>query len=76
MRPARKRLLLDLATVAMRAAAGAAQRSSNFEGIAAGPPAPDGAPTIMLVSDDNFRDTPDLRVPWLEQTRDRVHGGS
>ena len=68
MRPARKRLLLDLATVTMRAPP-ALRRWSNFEGISAGPPAPDGAPTIILVSDDNFRDSQTFAFVWLKLLR-------
>jgi len=65
VRPARKRLLLDLATVTMRAAP-ELRGWSNFEGISAGPPAPDGTPTIVLVSDDNFRDSQTFAFVWLK----------
>jgi hypothetical protein len=29
----------------------------NFEGLAFGPPLPDGRPTLIIVSDDNFNRT-------------------
>ncbi len=68
VRPARKRLLLDLTTVAARMPAALATLS-NFEGIAEGPPAPDGSRTLLLVSDDNFRATQTLAFVWL-----KLHG--
>ena len=46
-------------------------RWSNFEGISAGPPASDGAPTIVLVSDDNFRDSQTFAFVWLKLLRSR-----
>ncbi|MRR12290.1 hypothetical protein EG835_07465, partial [bacterium] len=44
--PARKTLLLDLTATAIPL--------ENFEGMAFGPPLPDGRRTLVLVSDDNF----------------------
>lgn len=44
--PARKTLLLDLAETGIPL--------ENFEGMAFGPPLPDGRGTLVLVSDDNF----------------------
>ncbi|MGE0360692.1 MAG: esterase-like activity of phytase family protein [Vicinamibacterales bacterium] len=64
-RPAPKRLLLDLTSLTDRMPA-ALRTWSNFEGIAAGPPAPDGSPTLLLVSDDNFRATQTLAFLWLK----------
>jgi len=64
VRPAGKRLLLDLTALTDRVPA-ALRAWSNFEGIAAGPPAPDGSPTLLLVSDDNFRATQTLAFLWL-----------
>lgn len=49
---ARKTLLLDLATVEGLSAELATL--DNFEGMAFGPDLPDGARTLVLVSDDNF----------------------
>ncbi|MGE0125665.1 MAG: esterase-like activity of phytase family protein [Vicinamibacterales bacterium] len=68
VRPAAKRLLLDLTTLSARVPV-ALRTWSNFEGLAAGPPAPDGAPTLLLVSDDNFRATQTLAVVWLKLRR-------
>jgi hypothetical protein len=65
VRPVRKRLLLDLTTLTPRVGP-ELQRWSNFEGIAAGPPAPDGSPTLVLVSDDNFRASQTLAFVWLK----------
>jgi hypothetical protein len=55
-RPLEKRLVLDLATVAPRLHE-RLRRLENFEAIAFGPPLPDGRPTLLLVSDDNFSST-------------------
>lgn len=49
----RKRLVLDLATVASRLNE-RLRRLENFEAIAFGPRLPDGATTLLLISDDNF----------------------
>ncbi len=68
VRPARKRLLLDLTTLIPRLPPALAT-GSNFEGIAAGPPAPDGSPTLLLVSDDNFRPSQTLAFLWLKLRR-------
>lgn len=46
LRPARKRLLLDLSTVAAPV--------ENLEGVTFGPPLDDGRLTLVLVGDDNF----------------------
>lgn len=48
-----KRLVLDLATVAPRLSA-RLRGLENFEAIALGPRLPNGTPTLMLLSDDNF----------------------
>ena len=46
---------------------GAAATMSNFEGLAAGPPAPDGdRPMLIVISDDNFRDSQTIAVPVAE----------
>ncbi len=45
--PIRKQLLLDLATLGIRL--------DNLEGMTLGPQLPDGSPSLVLVSDDNFR---------------------
>jgi hypothetical protein len=68
VRAARKRLLLDLTTLAPRLPPALATLS-NFEGIAEGPAAPDGSPTLLLVSDDNFRATQTLAFLWLKLRR-------
>jgi hypothetical protein len=65
VRPARKRLLLDLTTLTPRLPP-ALGTGSNFEGVSEGPPAPDGSPTLLLVSDDNFRATQTLAFLWLK----------
>ena len=65
VRTLRKRLLLDLTTLLPRVPPNL-RTLSNFEGVAPGPPAPDGASTLLLVSDDNFRDTQTLAVMWLK----------
>lgn len=60
-RPVTKRLLVDLADLApgldprLRTLA-------NFEGMAPGPPTPDGRPTLILVSDDNFADSQAMAI--------------
>jgi hypothetical protein len=68
VRPARKRLLLDLTALIPRLPPALAT-GSNFEGIASGPPAPDGSPTLLLVSDDNFRPSQTLAFVWLKLRR-------
>jgi hypothetical protein len=68
VRTPRKRLLLDVTTLLPRMPP-LLRTFSNFEGIAAGPPAPDGGPTLLLVSDDNFRDTQTLALLWLRLRR-------
>jgi hypothetical protein len=52
---ARKRLLLDFESVAPRLSS-ALTRLENFEGMAFGPIV-NGTPTLLIVSDDNFRKT-------------------
>jgi hypothetical protein len=52
---ARKRLLLDFESVAPRLSS-ALTRLENFEGMAFGPVV-NGTPTLLIVSDDNFRKT-------------------
>jgi hypothetical protein len=68
VRAVRKRLLLDLTPLTNRMPPSLAT-GSNFEGMAAGPPAPDGSPTLLLVSDDNFRATQTLAFVWLKLRR-------
>jgi hypothetical protein len=68
VRPAQKRLLLDLTLLTGRLPSALAT-GSNFEGMAAGPPAPDGSPTLLLVSDDNFRASQTLAFVWLKLQR-------
>ena len=54
VRPVSKRLVLDLDTV-RTALPPALAGLDNFEGMAEGPRLPDGRRTIVVVSDDNFR---------------------
>jgi hypothetical protein len=54
--PASKTLLLDLATV-QGLSGELAPSLDNFEGMALGPHLPDGRASLILVSDDNFRET-------------------
>ena len=68
VRPALKRLLLDLTTLAPRVPP-TLRTFSNFEGMAEGPPGPDGSSTLLLVSDDNFRATQSLAFLWLRLRR-------
>ena len=65
IRLATKRLLLDLTTLTDRVPM-ALRTMSNFEGLAAGPPAPDGSPTLIVISDDNFRASQTFAVMWLK----------
>lgn len=53
--PVSKTLLLDLDTV--RGLGPELSTLENFEGMAFGPPLADGSRTLLLVSDDNFRQT-------------------
>ncbi|MFM7580137.1 MAG: esterase-like activity of phytase family protein, partial [Microcystaceae cyanobacterium] len=46
--PLKKQLLLDLSTLKIDL--------DNLEGLAFGPHLADGSPTLLLVSDDNFRE--------------------
>jgi hypothetical protein len=55
VRPVHKTLLLDLDTVTGLGPELATLE--NFEGMAFGPPLADGSRTLLLVSDDNFRQT-------------------
>jgi hypothetical protein len=61
IRPARKRLLLDLAAV--KGLSAELALLDNFEGMAFGPALPDGSRTLLLVSDDNF--SPRQRTSFL-----------
>lgn len=61
---ARKRLVLDLATWRPQLPP-SLQTLSNIEGIALGPPGPNGERTVMLVSDDNFRASQTTAFIWL-----------
>jgi hypothetical protein len=67
-RAAAKRLLLDVTTLAPRLPV-TLRSLSNFEGMAAGPPAPGAPDTLLLVSDDNFRPSQTLAFLWLRLTR-------
>jgi hypothetical protein len=60
----RKRLVLDLASWRADLPASLAT-GSNIEGIALGPPGPQGERTVMLVSDDNFRATQTTVFIWI-----------
>jgi glycerophosphoryl diester phosphodiesterase len=59
--PVRKQLLLDLAGLDGLSPEMAAL--DNFEGMAFGPALPDGSPTLLIVSDDNF--SPRQRTSFL-----------
>jgi hypothetical protein len=61
--PVRKTLLLDLSNTA-GLDRDLAPSLDNFEGMAFGPRLPDGRPTLILVSDDNF--SPRQRTWFLE----------
>jgi hypothetical protein len=52
-RPVRKQLIADLSTFAPHLDPRLASLE-NFEAIAPGPPTPDGRPTLLVMSDDNF----------------------
>lgn len=52
VKPARKTLLLDLSTV--KGLSPELANLDNFEGMTFGPALPDGARTLLVVSDDNF----------------------
>jgi hypothetical protein len=56
VRPAAKTLLMDLSTV-NGLSPELAPRLDNFEGMTFGPRRPDGRATLLLVSDDNFRES-------------------
>lgn len=60
----RKRLVLDLTSLRADLPASLAT-GANIEGIALGPPGPQGERTVMLVSDDNFRATQTTAFIWL-----------
>jgi hypothetical protein len=47
--PVKKKLVLDLSQLGIYL--------DNLEGMALGPRLPDGSPSLLLMSDDNFRDT-------------------
>jgi hypothetical protein len=61
LRPVRKTLLLDLSDV--KGLSPELAQLDNFEGMAFGPDLPDGARTLLLVSDDNFN--PHQRTAFL-----------
>lgn len=65
VRPAAKRLLVDL--LPLRAGMHPLLQPvlSNFEGLAVGPPIPGRARSLLLVSDDNFRATQTTAFLWL-----------
>lgn len=54
LRPARKRLLLDVNRAAGLPAELSVPEFDNFEGMCFGPTLPDGSRTLLIVSDDNF----------------------
>ena len=60
----RKRLVLDLATWRPQLPP-SLQTLSNIEGIAFGPPGPNGERTVMLASDDNFRPSQTTAFIWI-----------
>jgi Esterase-like activity of phytase len=60
----RKRLVLDAATL-IPLLPPRLSTLANFEGLAFGPPGPRGERTVMLVSDDNYRDTQTTAFLWL-----------
>lgn len=64
VRPAAKRLLIDLMTTRTQLPA-LMQTLSNFEALAIGPPSPGAPHTLLLASDDNFRATQALAFLWL-----------
>lgn len=64
----RKRLVADLSAWRTRLPPALATLS-NFEGLAFGPLDPGGRPTVMLVSDDNFRPTQTTAFVWLALLR-------
>jgi hypothetical protein len=55
-RRARKQLVLDFETLIPRLSS-ELSGLENFEAIAFGPPAPDGGRTLLVMSDNNFRET-------------------
>jgi hypothetical protein len=67
--PARKTLLLDLGTLdttTLDRPGGRAEsvRLDNLEGMTLGPRLPDGSQSLILISDDNFRDLQQTQI-WL-----------
>ncbi|MEM1367640.1 MAG: esterase-like activity of phytase family protein [Cyanobacteria bacterium P01_H01_bin.15] len=58
--PLKKKLLLDLATLPLQL--------DNLEGITLGPQLPDGSKSLVLISDDNFRETQVTQVILLGLT--------
>ncbi|MGE0040615.1 MAG: esterase-like activity of phytase family protein [Vicinamibacterales bacterium] len=67
-RPIGKRLLVDLADLAPDLDPRLASLA-NFEGMAPGPDTPDGDPTLVLVSDDNFTDAQRMAVILLRLSK-------
>lgn len=65
---ATKRLVVDLMDWIPRLPA-ELQTLANFEGIALGPRDRQGRPTVMIVSDDNFRQTQTTAFVWFALTR-------
>jgi hypothetical protein len=59
VRPIQKQLVLDLATLEAPIAA-----LDNLEGMALGPPLPDGSRSLWLISDDNFSPDQSTQI-WL-----------
>ena len=53
--PVRKELLLDFDDIVPELSPGF-QRLDNFEAMGLGPPLPDGGQSLLVVSDDNFRE--------------------
>jgi hypothetical protein len=77
-RPATKTLLVDFEALIPRWPPALANLD-NFEGLAFGPPLPDGHRTLLVMSDDNFRPTQSTVFVWfkIEETgRGLVHQGT
>lgn len=63
-RPVTKTLLVDFETLVPQFPPALANLD-NFEALAFGPPLPDGRPTLIVMSDDNFRPTQNTVFVWL-----------
>jgi Esterase-like activity of phytase len=63
-RPVRKTLLVDFDDLIPRWPP-ALKNLDNFEALAFGPPLPNGQPTLLVMSDDNFRDTQNTVFVWF-----------